>query len=403
MSNHRPIVTAARLLTLAAAAWAGGCASHGNYTAEHMSAAKVKMDGLKAATEYQMAHQAFLAGDLEKGLRHVDRSLSLNPKVAKSHVLKGRVYLEMNDLEKSSACFAQASEIEATNVEAQYYQGVLCERVARKEEALGHYQKAAELDGANAQYCIAASEMLIDLGRVDEAKAYLESRAGNFTNNAGVKQSLGNIAMLRGDSVTAEKLFQDARLLAPDDAMIIESLVRAQMANQKFAEADTNLTRMLENGGGDHRRDLMHMHARCLTQLDRTVEARTVYLELTRDQQGQSDVAAWKGLGETAFILRDSMHLKAAAGRLVAMAPQSPDGYVLRGLMSRQAGQLPAALSNFQQAAKLAKTGDNLVLLGMTQQDMNLLAQAKQSYKTALEVDPRNATAAKLLAAVPEQ
>ena len=97
------------------------CGSHGKYTADHLSGAKIKMNGLKAATEYQMAHQAFLAGDMEKAIKHVDFSLSLNETVVKSHVLKGRIFMEMNDLEKSSACFKAAEKIDEKNVEAAYY------------------------------------------------------------------------------------------------------------------------------------------------------------------------------------------------------------------------------------------------------------------------------------------
>lgn len=395
----RPVCKAA---VCVAAAMVAGCGTHGSYTGEHLSAAKTKMNGLKAATEYQMAMQAFKAGDLQKALKHVDYSLTLNENVPKSHVLKGRIFLEMNDLEKSTACLQMAQQVDANNIEAEYYLGVLCERVARKEEAMTHYQRAATLDQANAQYCIAAAEMMIDLGKTEEAEAYLNERSQQFINNAGVKQVLGNVAMLKHDTVAAERLFDEARLLAPEDQTIAENLVRAQMANRKFAEADSNLTKMLENKTNEQRRDLKHMHAKCLGQLDRPVEARAVYLELTRDQNGQADAQAWKGLGETAYVLRDMARVKVAAQRLVAIAPQSPDGYVLRGLLNRQNGELQAALSNFQQAAKLAKTPENLVLLGMTQQDLSLIAAARTSYQEAIKLDPQDQSARRLLAGIGE-
>lgn len=398
------MTTNIRVLSICAAcglaATLGACGSHGKYTEEHLSGAKIKMNGLKAATEYQMAHQAFLAGDLDKALKHVDFSLSLNDTVVKGHVLKGRIFMERNDLEKSSACLKQAEEIDPTSVDAAYFQGVLAERITRKEEALGHYRRAGELDPSNAQYCVAAAEMLIDLGRVQEAQTYLESRENQFVNNPGVKQVLGNIAMLTNDTVAAEALFAEARLLAPDDIIIRECLVRAMMANQKFAEADSILAKMITEKAASDRRDLLHMHARCLLQIDRPVEAREVYLGLTRDQQGQSDIEAWKGLGHAAYMLRDSARLKIAAQRLVAIAPHSPDGFVLRGLLNRNAGEYQAALTNFQQAVKLARTTDNLVLLGMTQRDLNMIAQSKQSFEAAAQLSPKDHTAASMLAGV---
>jgi len=76
----------AAICTLTASLLITGCGSHGRYTKEHVSNAKLKMNMLKAATEYQMAHQAFLAGDLEKAATHVDYSIGLSEKVTKSHV-----------------------------------------------------------------------------------------------------------------------------------------------------------------------------------------------------------------------------------------------------------------------------------------------------------------------------
>src|SRR3954468_17950315 len=84
-----------------AAIIAPGCAGmdhHGKYTAEHQSAAKAKMEGLKAATEYKMGEQAYLAGDLPKAIKHVELSISLNDHVAKSYVMYGRIKMEMGDV-----------------------------------------------------------------------------------------------------------------------------------------------------------------------------------------------------------------------------------------------------------------------------------------------------------------
>ena len=67
----RPARRAIACLALAAAATLAGCsgAKHGQYTQEHLSAAQVKMDMLKAGTQWQMANQQFLSGDLSKSLK----------------------------------------------------------------------------------------------------------------------------------------------------------------------------------------------------------------------------------------------------------------------------------------------------------------------------------------------
>ena len=51
---------------------------------------------MKAAQEWDMARQAFLAGDLNKALEAVDHSLALNDKVVKSHVLRELLGVELD-------------------------------------------------------------------------------------------------------------------------------------------------------------------------------------------------------------------------------------------------------------------------------------------------------------------
>ncbi len=378
-----------------------GCKGHGKYTKEHTNVAKEKMSMLKSATEYQMAFQAFIASDLEKAARHIDYSLGLAPGVAKSHVLKGRVMLEMGNLERAAACFEQATQIAPENVEAAYYQGVLNERVARKEEALQCYQRAANLDGTNAQYCVAAAEMLIDLGRLDEADAYLRQRLETFVNNAGVKQVLGNIAMLKSDSKSAQVLYSEARLLDPANQSVVENLVRAQLANGDIADAEVNLDKLLNDKSTKNRRDLIHTRAECLAQLDRPIEARDLYIELTRDSTGAADVKAWRGLGHIAFLLKDTQRAKLCAARLIAIAPQSSDGWLLRGLINRRAGDLPAAKMNLEHAILLNAGNDALVILGLVYQDMHQYPQAKAAFQQVLNEEPQHPAALQLITSVP--
>lgn len=391
------------MLTLGLAGGLGGCSPHGKYTEEHISAAKVKMNMLKSATEYQMATQAFSAGDLEKALKHIDYTITLAPHVAKSHVLKGRTLMEMGDLEQSSLCFIEAARLDEENVDAAYYQGLLAERLTRKQEALAFYQKAESLEPANAQFTIAAAEMLIDLGRVEEAQQYLEARREQFVNNAGIKQVMGNVAMLNGDTKTAQLMFNDARLLDPENQAIVESLIRAQIANGDFADAEVHLSKLLKQRDTTHRRDLRHLRAKSLVQLDRPIEARDLYIELTKDSAGAADVEAWRGLGQVSFTLRDMQRVKLCASRLIAIAPKSPDGWVLRGLMNRRTGELAAAKMNFEQALRFKRDAETLILLGLVQQEMQNYEQARVNYLAALEKEPENNAVKQLLATVPTE
>lgn len=385
---------------LALASLLGACGTNGAFTSEGTNLAKEKMAQLKSATEWQMAQQAFLAGDLPKALKHVNVSIELNDKVVKSFVLRGRILMEQGNLDAASASLAQAETMNASDVDTWYYQGILAERIDRKEEALRRYTGANERDPANPQYAIAAAEMLMAMNRLDDAEKFLHDRLDKFDHAPGVKQTLGHIAMLRNQPADAVPLFNEARLLAPDDQAIIEDLIRAQIATRQFGQAEGNLSRILTNKANEGRRDLLHARAKCLIELDRPVEARDILVKLTSDTAGNTDTDAWLELGQVCYQLRDQQRLRTASGRAIALAPTKPDGYVLRALYLRQNGDNPGAIDYLRRALNIEQTPETYILLGLVQRDMQKIADARGNFMMALKLDPNNQDATRLLAAV---
>jgi tetratricopeptide (TPR) repeat protein len=395
-----------RQILIASCAAAGiallsGCNyKHGAYTGKELNAAQQRMSSLKAATEWDMGRQAFLGGDLEKAAKAVNRSLALNPNVPKSHVLKGRILAEMGDLEGSLLCFAEATKLDEKNADAQYYTGVVNERLSRPDRAYENYAKAAELDPQNPQYVVAAAEMLIDTNRLAEAQSFLETRKARFENNAGVRQTLGHIAMMNQDHKHAAELFQEAKLLAPDDTAVVEDLVRAQIAIEKFADAEYNLNKLLKLETHKTRRDLMHMRGRCLVKLDRMLDAREVYIKLTSGSEGTADSEAWIGLGNVSYMLKDNARLKVAAGRVIAMDPTRPDGYTLRALYQRRTSDLKGAQENLKKSLSIRQDPETLLLLAVVQDELNQPNEARASVRQALAIEPNNVTAQQLLGSI---
>lgn len=383
---------------LAVLAIAGGCQMQSQYTKEHMSTAKQKMSLMKSATEWEMARQAFLAGDLQKALRGVDQSITINDTVPKSHVLRGRILTEMGNLEDAVTAFDTAIKLDEKHTDAYYFKGLAFERFSQPERALPEYRKAEELDPSNASYVVATAETLADLGRVEEAHAYLTERRGRFEHNAGIRQTLGHLELIRGQSDAAVTLFSEAHLLAPDDKSVLEDLIRAQIETGKFADADANLARLLTNDELSKRRDLRHMRVKCLTNLNRSMEARQILIGLTEGPDGAADTEAWIGLGKVAFELKDTNRLRQAATRVIANEPDRPEGYMLRGLLERRQGNLAAASNSVAQALSIQRDTPTLVLLGMINHERGDNRIARMCFEEALKITPNDPTATQLLA-----
>lgn len=401
--SHRTVCAALAAAALLAASPIPGCArKHGKYTQAHLDKSNQRVSELKSMNEYQVARQAFLAGDLDKALLAVERSLTLNSEIAKSQVLRGRILIEKGEMNGARDSLLAAERIEAGNVEAQYYLGIVAERVNEFDEAQARYLNAARLDPTNAQYVVAAAEMMVDRGLLEEADEYLARQATAVENHPGVRQTRGHVAMLREDPETACTFFEEARLLAPDDGLIQENLVEAQIACGRFAEAEYNLACLLKTPGNESRRDIMHMRARCMLHLDRIMDARQIYIRLTEGDAGAKDVTAWIELGNVSYMMKDDRRLREAGARVTAIAPERFEGYVLKGLHHRRRGELEHALECFDRAAERRGTDtEPLVLRGLLLEQLGRADEARESYETALKQDPENTSIAQLFNAIP--
>lgn len=379
----------------------GGCKGQDKSTSEVKSDALQRVAAMKANVELQMAQQQFLAGDLGKSRKTVDKAIAFNPKDVAALILRGRIMIEQGDLETARAALVSAEEIDPKSVDAQYYLGIVHERFGQHAEAHRRYDAAAQLDPANPQYAVAAGEMLAHQGDLPASEAYLREAMGRFTNNAAVRQSLGNLATLRGDHASAVALLGEARSLAPDDPRLLESLARAQISAGRFADAEANLAILMRDPQTAERRDLPMLRAAALLELGRPAEARSLLVRLSTGELGLRDAAVWAQLCSANAALGDHPALLHAAGRLVAVMPARPDGHLFRAAAYRGQDNLPAALESARAAARVApQDPEPLILEALILDELGRAADALRTIDRAVALAPDNEKARQLQAVV---
>ncbi len=385
------------ILTTTAMMLLSGCSGQGNYTREGVGLAKQRMSFLKSATEWEMGRQAFLAGDLDKALEKVDTSISINNTVVKSHLLRGRILIEMGELGSALKSLHTAEGYDPEFADTQYYLGIVFERLNRPEDAYLHFAAASEFDDYNPAYAVAASEMLIDLDRTKDAKAYLNGLPMAI-NNAGIRQTLGHIAMIERDPASAVGYFKDARLLAPDDTGIVEDLIHAQMLAGEYAQAERNISALLKNKDFTEREDILLMHAKALMETGRPVDARSIYQNLLSLDESKSNTEAWAGLANASYMIKDARTMRRAASRVVSLEPMSPEGYTLWALAHRLDENDLKALDSINNAIERAPNDASMYAFrAVILRDLDRDGDAIASAAKAASLDPSNASYQRML------
>jgi tetratricopeptide (TPR) repeat protein len=165
-----------------------------------------------------------------------------------------------------------------------------------------------------------------------------------------------------------------------------------------WADAETLLARLLEKDVNRARRDLKSSQARCLISMNRPLDARTILQELTADKEGANDLRAWGDLGTVAAILKDKATLRSAMNRVTAIAPDRPEGYMLKAMYCKQDNRLDDAIAAVDMAvARAGKDASPYILKAMIQQDQSKFGEARDSLAHALQIDPNNGQARSLM------
>lgn len=397
------------LLTLAS-----GCTGPTKTGQEARAQATNRMEFVHAQMAYDQARQSFGTGQLDKALKMADTAIARADEESPYHILRGRIQLEQHNLEDALRSFDRAIELETQSIETapsadtplptgpnstlaegHYFRGIVFERWSNPTEASAAYLKAWELNSTEVQYLLAAAEMLITMQRFDEARMMVEAKLSYFEHNAALRQLLGQIALLQGDPTKAARLLGEARLLNPEDNMLLEELARAQFAAGQYVQSHYSVTQ-LQKLIGEERTDLMHLEARCLVMLDRVSDARNIYLRLS--QLTPADAAVWIELGNVAFEVGDFRRVASCSTHIMALAPSRFEGYLLRGLFEQHSGNHPEAVRLFQRATELApEIAWPHVLLGIALEASGQRDRAMLAYGAAIRAEPGNAEALRRL------
>lgn len=366
---------------------------------ENKAAAHDRWSMARAGVMYSMAKQQFEVGDLDKAEKTVRGALSTKPDEPRFLELAARIAIERGELEKAFHTLELANGYNADMPQTHYLFGVVFQRWQKYDAAYTSYMKSYDLQSDQVSPLLAASEMLVKLGRDTEAIQLLESKETYFEHNPALRVAIGRMHMLQRDFKTAARYYREAHLLAPDDPTILEHLASALYASDQPGEAIYYLIQLQQVPAYKDRSDIAMTLGDCYMTTGKANKARKVFMALT--ESDENNVAAWIKLGQAAWVVGDRIRAEESARRTMVLAPDRHEGYLLHGMIAMQRKRHGEAVKVFTHASALApeETAPH-ILKGMALERIGDKRAAVASYQQALKVDPSDQRARALLSAV---
>ena len=186
----------------------------------------------------------------------------------------------------------------------------------------------------------------------------------------------------------AARLYAEARLMEPDDLVLLEELAWAQFAAEKY-EDSLESAKYIQYKSDEDRLDLKRLEAQCLSMLGRTVEARDQYVKLSRKLASDSDI--WAELGTLAWEVDDLAHVSESGTRLIALSPNRYEGYLFMAIVAKHTGHPEEAIKLLRKSSERASDiAAPHLLLGHMLESAGIEQQALIAYLNAIRAEPDN-------------
>ena len=353
----------------------------------------------RAAVMYGLARDQYATGNFDPARKTCDDALRIDPDNGMLRVLSAKLAIEAGNLDLADKELARARKVNPRDAEADYLTGVVNQRWQKPDIALEFYTAASEKEPGELAYLLAKSEMLVFLGRQEEALRTLQARVIYFESSAVIRDAVGQLLVQFKKYEEAAAILRQASILAADDLVIQEHLAFALYFAGKYGEAVEPFKRLLKDDTYIKRADVHLAMGKSLLEIGRLRDARAS-LE-TAAQLDESNPAVWLALGRVAMQLGDEKRAELSLRRAAAADPAGSEARLLMGYLRLRQKRPAEALSNFQRASALdPRDTVSLCMVGYALQQLGRTDEAQQYYAKALKIKPGDEMARKLLASV---
>jgi Flp pilus assembly protein TadD len=373
-----------------------GCA---NSKQKNTKEATAKWNKQRALVMLSLGTDQFKAGNIEQARTTVDTALKLDPQNPSLRILSAKLSLEQGQLEYAERELETARKFAPNAAEAYYLSGVVFQRWQKSQTAYEFYTAACDKAPAELAYVTARAEMLVDLGRSNEALSLLQEKVNYFENSPAIRDAYGQLLVQAGRFGDAVDMFRQASVLAEDDLTLRERFGLALYYDKQYVEAAEVIGKLLENDAFKDRADLLAALGQAQLQTGKPREAKRSFDAAT--QKDPSSAKIWLGLARAAMEANDFKRAELAMRKAHSLDPNASEAYLLHGYLRIKQNRMKDALVSFQKASTLDPQDTvSVCMVGYVYEKTNRKDLAMQQYGKALQIKPNDPLASRLMAGI---
>jgi Tfp pilus assembly protein PilF len=384
------------LAALVVALTAGGCQ---NGKGKDKKEATARWNRARAGVMLSLGADQFKAGNLDQSRTTVDAALKFDPQNPAIRVLSAKIYIEQGQLEAAERELVVARKAAPNLGESYYLSGVIYQRWQKPQTAYEFYTAASDKAPAELSFVIARTEMLVELGRSNEALSLLQEKVQYFENSPAIRDAYGQLLAQAGRYGEAVDMFRQATILADDDMAIKERFALALYYDKQYVECADVLSKLLDKEEFKNRADLLAALGQSQLQIGKPRDARRSFESAT--QQDPSATKTWLGLARAAMECNDYKRCELALRKAHSLEPASSEPHLLLGYLRLRQNRHNDALTAFQKSNSLEpKDTVSLCMIGYVYEKTGKQDMAMQYYGKALAIKPNDQLASRLMAGV---
>src|SRR5262249_5590261 len=194
-----------------------------------------------AAPLVEAAENAMRVGDFRSAQSIAHRALDADPQSAEAHRIAGDAALALGQDADAEREYTAAVVLDASNSGAELGLGRLAERQKKWNTAASHYRRALDLNGKNVAAAIGLGHSMEEVDKTAARIAY--GRAIEIDPNLPeARNDFGVFLLKNGEPDRAISELIEAVRVAPQKAVFHENLGRAYRRQQKWREAERELS-----------------------------------------------------------------------------------------------------------------------------------------------------------------